>query len=701
MKTTRTILLTLLLFFTANLFAQSWTWQNPYPNANSLRTSYFFDQSTGFYGGESGNLLKTTNGGANISIINTGNNYNNNAITFINSTTGYIGGGTNEKIIMKTINGGANWTVTNLGTPYSIKDIKFINANTGLAITTYQTVYITTNGGSNWTSSNSDAQVLNSINYLSPTLAYVSSSGGVLQKTTNGGVNWTSQVIATVSTSLYSVQFPDSLTGYVCGDYGTVVKTTNGGANWTNVNSPVNTTIYSLSFINATTGIAACEGGYFLKTTNGGTNWVAQMPYPANGFALNAAKYFASGVIYLSGTYGNNMKSSDAGSTWLNLVAGRNTDIFSSYFINASTGFASTYAGYILKTTNGGTNWTEYLTPTSGNNITGLQFIDANTGYAIPSSGYDQILKTTNAGTNWFLTVPGINNTVQYLNFQNANTGILITSFSTYRTTNGGTNWAFIDSVNYTLNGLQFGNASTGYTTYYNSPNTYFRKTTNGGLNWASLPAPLTNTYVTVFKFLNGNTGYATAGGNMYKTTNGGNNWTQSGSTGITVQSIQLIDSTAILLGSVFGDIKKSTDGGVSFTSIPFVSQNSIYTMSFTNSMTGWIMGAGGMIVKTNDLLTGNGVIDNQTPKNFNLSQNYPNPFNPTTRISYALSKSGIVTLRVYDILGREAAILVNEYKNAGNYTVDFTASSYTSGIYFYKLEVNGMSEVKKMILLK
>jgi hypothetical protein len=117
--------------------------------------------------------------------------------------------------------------------------------------------------------------------------------------------------------------------------------------------------------------------------------------------------------------------------------------------------------------------------------------------------------------------------------------------------------------------------------------------------------------------------------------------------------------------------------------------------------MTGWIMGAGGMIVKTNDLLTGNGEIVSQTPTNFNLSQNYPNPFNPTTKISYALPKSGLVTLKVYDILGREAAMLVNEYKNAGNYTVDFSASNYTSGVYFYKLEVNGISEVKKMLLLK
>ena len=95
------------------------------------------------------------------------------------------------------------------------------------------------------------------------------------------------------------------------------------------------------------------------------------------------------------------------------------------------------------------------------------------------------------------------------------------------------------------------------------------------------------------------------------------------------------------------------------------------------------------------------GIGNSETPVSFKLSQNYPNPFNPTTKISYALPKSGLVTLRVYDILGKEVATLVNEVKNAGNYTVDFAATNFTSGVYFYKLETNGFSDIKKMMLIK
>ena len=90
-----------------------------------------------------------------------------------------------------------------------------------------------------------------------------------------------------------------------------------------------------------------------------------------------------------------------------------------------------------------------------------------------------------------------------------------------------------------------------------------------------------------------------------------------------------------------------------------------------------------------------------ETPASYSLSQNFPNPFNPVTKISFALPKSGLVTMKVYDILGKEVATLVNEVKNAGNYTVDFNGSSLSSGMYFYKIYVDGFSDVKKMMLLK
>ena len=98
--------------------------------------------------------------------------------------------------------------------------------------------------------------------------------------------------------------------------------------------------------------------------------------------------------------------------------------------------------------------------------------------------------------------------------------------------------------------------------------------------------------------------------------------------------------------------------------------------------------------------------IDNNIPKGFELSQNYPNPFNPTTTINYSISSVeaqnfASVQLKIYDVLGKEIATLVNEVQSPGNYKVDFDASKFSSGLYFYKIEAGNFVQMRKMILLK
>ena len=88
-------------------------------------------------------------------------------------------------------------------------------------------------------------------------------------------------------------------------------------------------------------------------------------------------------------------------------------------------------------------------------------------------------------------------------------------------------------------------------------------------------------------------------------------------------------------------------------------------------------------------------------PKEFSLSQNYPNPFNPSTIINYQLPKSNRVTLRLYDAIGREVATLVDEYKQAGSYDVQFNASKLSSGVYFYRIQSGNYVDLKKMVLMK
>jgi hypothetical protein len=93
-----------------------------------------------------------------------------------------------------------------------------------------------------------------------------------------------------------------------------------------------------------------------------------------------------------------------------------------------------------------------------------------------------------------------------------------------------------------------------------------------------------------------------------------------------------------------------------------------------------------------------------QTPKNpasYYLGQNFPNPFNPSTTINYSLAEHGLITIKVYNLIGKEMATLVNEEKPAGNYSVKFDGSSLSSGIYFYTMKAGDFTQTKKFILVK
>ncbi len=107
----------------------------------------------------------------------------------------------------------------------------------------------------------------------------------------------------------------------------------------------------------------------------------------------------------------------------------------------------------------------------------------------------------------------------------------------------------------------------------------------------------------------------------------------------------------------------------------------------------------GNWILKNNTIITE--VEDINQPFSYSLEQNYPNPFNPSTTIEYSIPQNGFVTIKVFNVLGKEVATLVNEQVMAGKHKIDFDATGLNSGVYFYKIESGNFVETKKMILLK
>jgi hypothetical protein len=114
-----------------------------------------------------------------------------------------------------------------------------------------------------------------------------------------------------------------------------------------------------------------------------------------------------------------------------------------------------------------------------------------------------------------------------------------------------------------------------------------------------------------------------------------------------------------------------------------------------------YIVGASGTIFKLQDLSVGVNGNSNELPSGFSLEQNYPNPFNPTTNIYYNVGMTSLVNISIFDMTGQEIAVLLNETKPAGRYSVEWNASNLPSGVYFYRMTVEGKSFEKKMVLIK
>jgi hypothetical protein len=129
------------------------------------------------------------------------------------------------------------------------------------------------------------------------------------------------------------------------------------------------------------------------------------------------------------------------------------------------------------------------------------------------------------------------------------------------------------------------------------------------------------------------------------------------------------------------------------------------FDSTFVDSVSGWNgvpMGTAGFdTMSFCPIVTNIPVYEGTVPSSYKLEQNYPNPFNPSTTIKFSIPKDGYVTIKLYDMLGKEITTLVSDPYRAGEYRVDFNASNLPSGTYFYRLEANGFTDTKKMILIK
>jgi hypothetical protein len=275
--------------------------------------------------------------------------------------------------------------------------------------------------------------------------------------------------------------------------------------------------------------------------------------------------------------------------------------------------------------------------------------------------------------------------------------------WSLFKTTNGGFQW---DSTGIRLSALagewgwvngmfvlnnQIWFSTNGLRIYYSS---------NNGLNWAIQNGPDQGSYGSVW-FNNSQTGMCIGITQTGYSTNSGISWILRNSPVIGLSGIMGYGNSFWV--SVFNSpsqIYITSNGGLTWQSEHNSNENVRHITASRTGNIGWACLANGMVLKRSTPLNIN-INSAETPEKFILRQNYPNPFNPLTNIEFSIAEYSAVKLIVYDALGREVEILLNEKLNPGTYTAHWDASIYPSGVYFYQLTGKGINDIKKMVLVK
>lgn len=395
---------------------------------------------------------------------------------------------------------------------------------------------------------------------------------------------------------------------------------------------------------------------------------------------------------------------------WVQQASGVTTPLYNVEFVNRYTGWVTGNSSVILKTTNGGVNWFQQTIDLGYPKLLyGLDMLDENTGYIAGS--FETILKTTNGGSNWLIisNIPtNDGNSNEAVSFINAQTGWICAFLGrVLRTTNGGINWdTAYTGTGGPLRDIQFLNAQTGWVC---GDVGTIHKSTNGGINW-SYAGLLTGANFPGLHFINIDTGWVVSEQSnlVFRTTNSGVNWdTIAVLPGGSLQySYTIYFSSALIgyIGGTYGRLFNTTNGGFNWAQQIAPLPMFISNFSFFNDSTGWAVGGGGGIIHTTNGGTYVEVakISSQTPTKFQLFQNFPNPFNSTTNFQFNVSELSDITIKLFDILGIEVKILLNQKLNPGTYKLQMDFNELASGTYFYSLIADGkLIETIKLILIK
>ncbi len=632
---------------------------------------------------------------------------NGNYITSIVTSGPNIYAGTYSGGLFLSSNNGDSWIAAGL-TDQSIKSIAIIGT-IFFAGTKNNGVFLSTNQGSNWASAGLSSYNVNSL-LVNGTNLFAGTYGGVFLST-NNGANWIAYNIGLNNTNVNALAINNNY--LFAGTDGGVFLSTNNGTNWISTGLSYKS-IKSL-IVTGLYVFAGTDGGEVLRTSNNGTNWnycTGFSQRPINSLFLNG-NYLFSGSngdgIFLSPNYGT---------SWLSINNELNYTRVYSLLVSSSYIFVGTDWDSIWRRPLSDIVLPQYTVTLLSNPINGgittgggtYNFGSSATVTSSPSPGYVFVNWTegTNAiSTNANDTFTIENNKTFIANFITAPnapvainaTAITQTSFKANWNAASTTTKYFLDvaidanfnNILSTYNNKDVGNVTTFSIIGLNIASTFFYRVR--AYNSAGVSAN-SNT-ITVTTLPNAPTAPVAKTATNTAQTSFTANWNPvSGATGYYFDLAINANFSNLLTNYNNKDLGNLTSFDISGLTSNFTYYYRVraYNSGGTSSNSNTII-----VNLTSDVEQ----VESEKPTTFKLFQNYPNPFNPTTKIQFSLPKSLVVKLSIYNTLGQEIVILINQELSAGTYSIDFDASKLNNGIYFYKLQAGEYSTAKKMVLLR
>ena len=695
----KTKLALIIILISVQVTEAQWIWQNPVPQGNTLNAIQMLNSSTVYAVGEYGSAIKSTDSGQTWKQLDI--HYDNyRAMHFVNNNTGYVLATTGN--IYKTVDEGNSWQTLSTKIANNYYSIWFVNETVGFVSGYYGYILKTTDGGISWEKKNSKTiNTLNKLYFLNEKTGFAIGKEGTICKTTDGGESWKGSTIY-LSAELKSIFFIDGLNGWILAEPGMVYITSDGGNSWNlNCGNCISSTT-SFWFFDKNNG--RTFGINDNITSDGGKTWTN---IAATNNRFTSVSFCDTLNGWAIGNYGRIAKTVDGGNTWVYLFEPQISSFYARvFFLNENLGWICSNPG-LMKTTNGGATWDKKFKNESVNNVF---FFDDKDGFIIKAG---RVMNTSDGGDTWMLNTNIDVKSFIYNQFACGNNIWLYDSDNKrlfYSPDRGKTIEDTLFSPFGGITKIFFLNGKIGWIV-----NNMGRiaKTIDGGNTWEILPS-ISRTgwqiFISAIYFLDDNLGWISiTGTQILRTYDGGKSWVSNDfPQTYCINSFFFFDENSGWAIGSLGNIFKTTNGGVDWAIQTKITSSELIDIFFVNDKIGWIVGSNSTILKTTNggITSVDAKVEQTIPSDISLSQNYPNPFNPETTIRYKLQAASNVSLKVYDLLGREVATLVDEYKAAGIYQARFSVktpymASLPSSIYFYRLNAGSFVQTKKMLLLK